>query len=114
MTTTHDHDDGARADHGSPRRSRRTWTVAIYSPLGAAYLASNAAAAWEAMRQAGLATYGIDIYPGGSLSAYRTYAQQAYLYDLYLRASARRRIRPGPRLTSTGPRSTWRAPRCGR
>jgi murein DD-endopeptidase MepM/ murein hydrolase activator NlpD len=61
-----------------------SWTVPVYSPLGAASLASNAAAAWESLRQAGLATYGIDIYPGGSLSAYRTYEQQAYLYDLYL------------------------------
>jgi murein DD-endopeptidase MepM/ murein hydrolase activator NlpD len=61
-----------------------SWTTPIYSPLGAASLASNAAVAWEALRQAGLATYGIDIYPGGSLSAYRTYEQQAYLYDLYL------------------------------
>ena len=45
------------------------WTTPIYSPLGAAYLASNAAAAWESLRQAGLATYGIDIYPAGALSA---------------------------------------------
>jgi LAS superfamily LD-carboxypeptidase LdcB len=60
------------------------WVSQIYSPLGAAYLASSAAANWEAMRQAGLATYGIDIYPAGSLSAFRTYDQQSYLYDLYL------------------------------
>ena len=72
------------APTAEPAPSPASWTVAIYSPLGAAYLASNAAAAWESLRQAGLATYGIDIYPGGSLSAYRTYAQQAYLYDLYL------------------------------
>jgi LysM repeat protein len=61
-----------------------SWTVPIYSPLGEAYLASNAAAAWTAMRDAGLSQLGIDIYPGGSLSAFRTYEQQAYLYDLYL------------------------------
>ena len=30
------------------------------------------------------ASSAIDIYPAGSLSAYRTYEQQAYLYDLYL------------------------------
>ena len=36
------------------------------------------------MRQAALATYGIDIYPAGSLSAYRTWEQQSYLYNLYL------------------------------
>jgi hypothetical protein len=69
---------------GPPASVPQYWTTEIYSPLGAAYLASSAAANWEAMRQAGLATYGIDIYPAGSLSAYRTYEQQAYLYDLFL------------------------------
>jgi murein DD-endopeptidase MepM/ murein hydrolase activator NlpD len=69
---------------GPPATVPAYWTSPIYSPLGTAYLASNAAANWEAMRQAGLAAYGIDIYPAGSLSAYRTYAQQSYLYSLYL------------------------------
>ncbi len=68
----------------TPASVQASWTVPVYSPNGAAYLASNAAAAWESLRQAGLSTYGIDIYPAGSLSAYRTYAQQSYLYDLYL------------------------------
>ena len=70
---------------GPPATVPAYWTSQIYSPLGAAYLASNAAANWEAMRQAGLATYGIDIYPAGPLSAYRTWAQQSYLYSLFLR-----------------------------
>ena len=61
-----------------------SWTTEIYSPKGTAYLASNAASNWEAMRQASVSQYGVDLYPGGSLSAYRTYDQQAYLYDLYL------------------------------
>jgi LysM repeat protein len=61
-----------------------SWTTEVYSPNGTAYLASNAAANWEAMRQASISQYGVDIYPAGSLSAYRTYEQQAYLYDLYL------------------------------
>ena len=69
---------------GVPTVAPTYWTTDIYSPLGTAYLASSAAANWEAMRQAGLATYGIDIYPAGSLSAYRSYEQQSYLYDLYL------------------------------
>ncbi len=43
-----------------------------------------AGAAWEAMRQESLATYGIDLYPAGPLSAYRTYEQQAMLYQQYL------------------------------
>jgi LAS superfamily LD-carboxypeptidase LdcB len=69
---------------GPPATVAPYWVSQIYSPLGAAYLASNAAYNWEAMRQAGLATYGIDIYPAGSLSAFRTYDQQSYLYNLYL------------------------------
>jgi hypothetical protein len=69
---------------GPPASAPTYWTAEIYSPLGTAYLASSAAANWEAMRQSGIATYGIDIYPAGSLSAYRTYEQQSYLYNLYL------------------------------
>jgi LAS superfamily LD-carboxypeptidase LdcB len=36
------------------------------------------------MRAESLSTYGVDLYPGGPVSAYRTYAQQAALYDAYL------------------------------
>jgi LAS superfamily LD-carboxypeptidase LdcB len=36
------------------------------------------------MRQASLDLYGIDLYPAGPLSAYRSYGQQLYLYNLYL------------------------------
>ena len=60
------------------------WTSPIYCPCGQVYLASNAAAAWEAMRQESLQLYGTDLYPDGTLSAYRSYAQQLYLYNLYL------------------------------
>jgi hypothetical protein len=69
---------------GPPATVPAYWTTEIYSPLGTAYLASNAAAAWSAMRDAGLAQLGIDIYPAGPLSAYRTWAQQSYLYNLWL------------------------------
>lgn len=68
----------------APATAPATWTAPIYSPGGATYLASNAAAAWNAMRDAALSQYGTDIYPAGTLSGYRTWAQQAYLYDLYL------------------------------
>jgi LysM repeat protein len=51
------------------------------SPAG---LDPAAAATWEQMRQASLAQFGVDLYPDGPLSGYRTYEQQAYLYDLYL------------------------------
>lgn len=56
----------------------------IPSPWGDLHLEATAAGAWNAMREAALRDYGIGIYPGGTLSAFRTYDEQAYLYDLYL------------------------------
>jgi LysM repeat protein len=70
-----------------PPESHPSWTSPIYCPscpAGEAYLASNAAYNWNAMRQASLSTYGIDLYPGGPYSAYRSYGQQLYLYDQYV------------------------------
>lgn len=72
---------------GPPPTETPYWTAPVYCPTcssGEAYLASNAAASWNAMRQASLSQYGIDLYPNGPLSAYRSYAQQLHLYDLYL------------------------------
>jgi LAS superfamily LD-carboxypeptidase LdcB len=56
----------------------------IPSPWGELHLEAAAASSWNAMREAAMRDYGIDIYPGGPLSAFRTYDEQAYLYDLYL------------------------------
>jgi LysM repeat protein len=56
----------------------------IPSPWGPLHLTPAAAEAWNAMRQESLRVYGVDLYPGGPLSALRTYEQQAYLYDLFL------------------------------
>jgi hypothetical protein len=56
----------------------------ISGPLGSVQLDATAAAAFESMRSASLSYYGVDLYPGGPLSGYRTYEQQAYLYDLFL------------------------------
>jgi LysM repeat protein len=56
----------------------------IPSPYGALHLTPAAADAWNAMRAESLQVYGIDIYPGGPLSAYRTYEQQAQLYQDFL------------------------------
>ena len=67
-----------------PSQEHPSWTSPIYCPScpnGEAYLASNAAYNWNAMRQASLDTYGIDLYPAGPFSAYRSYAQQLYLYS---------------------------------
>jgi len=70
-----------------PPEEHPSWTSPIYCPScpnGEAYLSSNAAYNWNAMRQTSLDTYGIDLYPAGPFSAYRSYAQQLYLYNLYL------------------------------
>jgi len=56
----------------------------IPSPYGVLHLIPAAADAWNEMRAAALRTYGIDLYPGGPLSAYRTYAQQDELYGAFL------------------------------
>ncbi len=83
---------------GAPATSAPYWTSPIYCPScpsGVAYLASNAAANWNAMRQESLSLYGIDLYPAGPLSAYRSYAQQLYLYDLYLSGQGSLAALPG-------------------
>jgi murein DD-endopeptidase MepM/ murein hydrolase activator NlpD len=60
------------------------WLGSIPSPWGDLYLDAGAAAAWNSMRQASLSTYGVDLYPAGPLSAYRTSTQQGEMYELYL------------------------------
>ena len=56
----------------------------IYSPYGSAQLDPAAASSWNSMRDASVSQYGVDLFPAGPVSAYRTYDQQAYLYDQYL------------------------------
>jgi hypothetical protein len=56
----------------------------VPSPYGQLHLTPAAAEAWNAMRAEALSVYGTDIYPGGPLSAYRTYGQQAELYRAFL------------------------------
>jgi LysM repeat protein len=56
----------------------------IPSPYGELHLNPPAADSWNAMREEALATYGVDLYPAGPVSAHRTSAQQDYLYNLYL------------------------------
>jgi LAS superfamily LD-carboxypeptidase LdcB len=56
----------------------------IPSPWGPLHLSPSAADAWNAMRAEALRAYGVDLQPGGPMSAYRTYDQQAQLYDLFL------------------------------
>jgi LAS superfamily LD-carboxypeptidase LdcB len=57
--------------------------TAIYSPLGYTSLSSDAAAAWEEMRQASVAELGVDLYPAGPASGYRSFDQQAGFYDAF-------------------------------
>jgi hypothetical protein len=57
--------------------------VPIHSPRGRAYLAPGAARAWEAMRQASLRELGVDLYPLGPDSAYRSYRKQVEAWRLF-------------------------------
>jgi LysM repeat protein len=56
----------------------------VPSPYGELHLSPAAADGWNAMRAEASSVYGIDIYPGGPVSAYRTYAQQSELYSAFL------------------------------
>jgi hypothetical protein len=56
----------------------------VPSPYGELHLSPAAADAWNAMRAEAQSVYGIDIYPGGPVSAYRSYAQQSELYAAFL------------------------------
>jgi hypothetical protein len=56
----------------------------VPSPYGELSLIPAAADAWNAMRAEANSVYGIDIYPGGPVSAYRSYAQQSALYGAFL------------------------------
>lgn len=76
---------------GSPSDSSALETIApapgmghVPSAHGQLHLTPAAADAWNAMRQEALEVYGIDLHPGGPVSAHRTYEQQAALYQLFL------------------------------
>ncbi len=76
--------------------------VPIHHPSTTPYLAPGAAASWEAMRQESLAVLGVDLYPTGALSAYRTYEQQAYFWDLYQAGQGNPASPPGGSNHETG------------
>ena len=76
---------------GTPEADTSITTIApapgmghVPSPYGKLHLLPAAADAWNAMRAAALSAYAIDIYPGGPVSAYRTYEQQSELYNAFL------------------------------
>lgn len=74
----------AVADPAAPAAAPVYGLATITGPMGSVPLDSAAAVAFESMRADSLAQFGIDLVPDGSLSGYRTYEQQAYLYDLFL------------------------------
>jgi LysM repeat protein len=76
--------------------------VAIHSPLGGASLAPAAARAWEAMRQASLRELGIDLYPAGPMSGYRSYEQQVEMWRLYQAGQGPLAAPPGTSAHGTG------------
>ena len=56
----------------------------IPSPWGELHLDPAAAESWNAMAAQALAEFGVELYPGGTMSAHRTYEQQGLLYDQFL------------------------------
>jgi LysM repeat protein len=74
----------------------------VASPSGDLPLLPSAAAAWNAMRAEALSAYGVDIYPGGPMSAYRTYQQQAQLYEAFLAGYGAPANPPGTSSHETG------------
>ena len=68
--------------------------VSIHSPRGPAYLAPSAARAWEAMRQASLRELGVNLYPFGPDSAYRSYGKQVEAWRIF-KAGGREAAPPG-------------------
>ena len=90
-------DPALLADPAAPAAAPVYGLATISGPMGSVQLDSAAAVAFESMRADSLAQFGIDLFPDGSLSGYRTYEQQAYLYDLFLSGPGRPRTRPGHR-----------------
>ena len=58
--------------------------------------------------------YGVDLYPEGPLSAYRTYAQLAELYREYLNGTGGPAAPPGTSDHNLGIALDWPRRRCGR
>jgi hypothetical protein len=52
----------------------------VLAPIPQGHLVKSAAIRWNAMCQEAKARYGVTIVPMGSMSSYRTYWQQVYLY----------------------------------
>lgn len=76
--------------------------VPVSGPMGTAYLPPSAAQNLQGLRQASQQQLGVDVYPAGPLSGYRTYAQQAELYREYLAGQGPLAAVPGTSEHETG------------
>lgn len=76
--------------------------TAVPGAAGTAYLAPSAASNLAAMRAESVRRLGVDVYPAGGLSGYRTYAQQAELYRAYLAGTGPLAAAPGTSAHESG------------
>jgi LysM repeat protein len=74
----------------------------IPSPYGELHLDPAAADSWNRMRDDSVTNYGVDLHPAGPVSAYRTYEEQAELYELYLSGQGAPANPPGTSSHETG------------
>ena len=65
------------------------------APIAGGQLTKAAAAGFNAMNVESRKRYGVELRPTGSMSSYRTYAQQQYLYNLYLSGKGNLAAVPG-------------------
>lgn len=65
------------------------------APIAGGQLTKAAAAGYNAMNVESRKRYGVELRPTGSMSSYRTYAQQQYLYNLYLSGKGNLAAVPG-------------------
>jgi hypothetical protein len=71
------------------------------APIYQGNLAKEAAAGWNAMNVEARKR-GVELYPTGSMSSYRTYDQQVYLYQQYLNGTGNLAAVPGTSNHGTG------------
>src|SRR5262249_54929665 len=85
------------------------------APIANGRLRKDAAAAWNAMNVEARAR-GCELLPSGSMSSYRTYAQQVFLWNLYVSGRGNLAAHPGSSLPIMDGawRSISRRPRCAR
>jgi LysM repeat protein len=86
---------GSRLDIPTSSSQSRPGLVRIYQPDFETYLNPSAARSWNAMRHASIQLLGIDLYPSGPDSAYRSYDEQARLYRSYKQGKGNLAAAPG-------------------